>query len=150
VAEVFPDLFDNMECEYALGVRSLACLDHPDIVAYAFHLLPFLLNKLPLVYVNDVHLALLQLDISFLLLRTHYLLAQVHPLRLIVNSLEVRRTLLDILAHERKLRTAHHLLVLEHLLKLIQGLLCTCLQVVLIFYSLRGVRGRTAGIVLAL
>ena len=59
MAEVFPYLFDNMECKYALGVSSLALLNHSDIVANALHLLPLFLDEFPLVNVNDIHLALL-------------------------------------------------------------------------------------------
>ena len=59
MAEVFPYLFDNMECKYALGVSSFALLNHSDIVAYAFHLFPLLLDEFPLVNVDDIHLALL-------------------------------------------------------------------------------------------
>lgn len=150
MAEVFPNLFDNVKREYSLCVCSLARLDHPDIVANAFHLLAFLLDKLPLVNVDDVHLAPLELDISLLLLSTHYLLAQIGPFRIIVKRAEVARTLLNVLLHERELRTLEHLLVLEHLLKLIQRLLYLRQLTLVGITSLRRVRGGGVVVVLAL
>ena len=59
MAEVFPYLFYNMERKYSLGVSSLALLNHSDVIAYAFHFLPLLLDEFPLVNVDDIHLALL-------------------------------------------------------------------------------------------
>ncbi len=150
MAEVFPNLFDNVKREYSLCVSSLARLDHPYIVAYAFHLLAFLLDELPLVNVDDVHLAPLELDISLFLLRTHYLLAQISPFCIIVKRAEVARTLLNVLLHERELRTLEHLLVLEHLLELIQRLLYLRQLTLVGVSSLRRVRGGGVVVVLAL
>ena len=117
--EVFPDLTDDMKGKDPFGIGSLSLFNHSDVIANAFHFLALLFNQLPFVNVDYIHFTPLQLDISFLLLGDHDLLLQLHLLVIVVNCSEVAGALLYVLAHEVKLRATHHLLVQEHLLKLI-------------------------------